>query len=173
VVIEDLDASLATAAFGELMCSTYQKFGAQGLITNGWGRDLVQVRKRKFPVFTSGDCCAHGYSHLLNLGLPVNLCGIVVRQGDLIHADANGVLLIPTEILSELPEVARGIVAAEQVILDFIDTGSADLNQLRAVRKEAFHRMALLEREVRGRRRPNLPAPGPLVAGEREKGTNL
>ncbi len=175
VVIEDLDASLASAAFGEMMCSTYQRFGAQGLITNGWGRDLLQVRKRKFPVFTSGDCCSHAYSHLLNLGLPVNLCGVAVRQGDLLHADANGVLLIPMDILSELPEVARRLVAAEQILLDFIDTGSADTTQLRAVKKEVIHQLTMLEAEVRGRRaagKGNPPA-GPTRFGDMRSTTNL
>jgi len=153
VIMEDVDVPPVSAAFGELMCSTYQAFGAQGLITNGWGRDLPQIRKRQFPVFTSGDCCSHGHSHLLSLGLPVNLYGLAVRQGDVIHADANGVLLVPLEIASELPEVARRLVLAEQVALDFVATGSKDRNQLREARKEMFRQLEVLEAEVRGQRR--------------------
>ena len=162
VVMEDVDVPLASAAFGEVMCSTYRNFGAQGLITNGWGRDLPQVRGRKFPVFTSGDCCAHGHSHLISLGLPVNICGTVIRQGDIIHADANGVLLVPHEIASELPEVARRVQAAEQIVFDFVATGSRDLVRLREARKEMLHQFAVLEAEVRRAR------PAPRAAPVRE-----
>jgi regulator of RNase E activity RraA len=152
VVMEEVDVPPVSAAFGEVMCSTYQNFGAQGLITNGWGRDLPQIRRRQFPVFTSGDCCAHGHSHLMSLGLPVNLFGLVVRQGDVIHADANGVLLVPHEIAPELAEVARRVQLAEQPVLDFVGTGSKDQKQLREARKEMFRQLEVLEAEVRGHR---------------------
>ena len=42
----------AAATFGEVMCTTYKKFGAKGLITTGGGRDLAQVDALGFPTFT-------------------------------------------------------------------------------------------------------------------------
>src|SRR6516162_9418609 len=54
VVFQDLDDPPASATFGEVMCSTYQAFGAAGLITSGAGRDLDQVDALNFPCFTSG-----------------------------------------------------------------------------------------------------------------------
>ena len=44
VVFEDIDDPPVAAVFGEVMCSTYQAFGSVGLVTNGAGRDLEQVR---------------------------------------------------------------------------------------------------------------------------------
>ena len=44
VVFQDLDNPVVAATFGEIMCTTYQAFGAVGLITSGAGRDLEQVR---------------------------------------------------------------------------------------------------------------------------------
>src|SRR3954454_24558991 len=52
VVFQDLDNPPAAATFGEVMCSTYQAFGAVGLITSGAGRDLDQVEPLAFPCFT-------------------------------------------------------------------------------------------------------------------------
>ena len=49
IVFEDLDNPAVGATFGEVMCSTYQGFGASGLITSGGGRDLEQVRALAFP----------------------------------------------------------------------------------------------------------------------------
>ena len=66
VVFQDLDDPPAAAVFGEVMCSTYQGFGSAGLVTNGAGRDLEQVRALKYPVFTGSTICSHGYCHLLH-----------------------------------------------------------------------------------------------------------
>ncbi len=57
VVFQDLDDPPAAAVFGEVMCTTYQAFGAVGLVTNGAGRDLDQVEALGFPVFTGGTIC--------------------------------------------------------------------------------------------------------------------
>src|SRR5919201_4594519 len=62
VVFQDLDDPVASATFGEVMCTTYKAFGAAGLVTSGAGRDLDQVEALAFPCFTSGTMCAHGYS---------------------------------------------------------------------------------------------------------------
>src|SRR5712672_4284888 len=62
VVFQDLDDPVAAATFGEVMCSTYQAFGAVGLVTSGAGRDLDQVEKLNFPCFTGGTICSHGYT---------------------------------------------------------------------------------------------------------------
>jgi 4-hydroxy-4-methyl-2-oxoglutarate aldolase len=119
VAIQDLDDPAVSAVFGEVMCSTYKAFGGVGLITNGAGRDLEQIRGLKFPVFTSGAICSHGYCHLLHLGLPVRLGGLTVHTGDLLHADANGVARIPLEIADQLAEVAAEFVAAEGPMISY------------------------------------------------------
>src|ERR1700754_4579599 len=54
VVFQDLDDPAVAATFGEVMCTTYQAFGAAGLITSGAARDLDQVEAIRFPCFTSG-----------------------------------------------------------------------------------------------------------------------
>lgn len=119
VVFQDLDDPPVAATFGEVMCSTYKAFGAVGLITSGAGRDIDQVGALDFPVFTGGTICSHAYCHLLYLGLPVRVGGLNLRQGDLVHGDANGVTHIPMEIADELPEVCEEFVAAEKLMLDF------------------------------------------------------
>src|SRR2546426_8732183 len=65
VVFQDVDNPVASATFGEVMCTTYKAFGATGLITSGAGRDLDQVEALAFPCFTNGTICAHGYCHFL------------------------------------------------------------------------------------------------------------
>lgn len=120
VVFQDFDDPPVGATFGEVMCSTYQAFGSAGLITSGGGRDLEQVHALDYPVFTGSTICAHAYCHILHVGLPVRVGGLTVRQGDLLHGDANGVTSIPPEIATEVADVAAEFVAAEKIILDYV-----------------------------------------------------
>jgi regulator of RNase E activity RraA len=120
VVFQDLDDPPVAAVFGEVMCSTYQAFGAAGLVTNGGGRDLDQVRALEFSVFTGSTICSHAYCHILHIGLPVRVGGLMVNQGDLLHGDANGVSNIPLEIAAEVADVADEFVAAEAIMLDYV-----------------------------------------------------
>ena len=119
MVFQDLDDPAVAATFGEVMCSTYQAFGAAGLITSGGGRDLEQVRALGFPVFTGGTICSHGYSQWLHVGLPVRVGGLIVETGNLLHADANGVTNIPLEIASEIVDVAPEYIAAEELVIGY------------------------------------------------------
>ena len=73
VCFQDLDDPAVSAVFGEVMCSTYQAYGSVGLVTNGGGRDLEQVKALNYPVFTGSTICSHGYCHMLHLGLPVRI----------------------------------------------------------------------------------------------------
>src|SRR5713226_4378129 len=113
VVFQDLDDPAVAATFGEIMCSTYQAFGAVGLITSGAARDLDQVRRLGFSAFSNGVICSHGYSHIVSIQIPVRVGGIAVQPGDLLHGDANGVTAVPHSIASEVAHVAAEYVAAE------------------------------------------------------------
>lgn len=137
VVFEDLDDPPVAATFGEVMCSTYQGFGAVGLVTSGAGRDLPPVRALGFPVFTGSTICAHAYCHLLHLGLPVRVGGLVVQTGDLLHGDAHGVTSVPLEIAADVADVAGEFVAAEALIMDYVKgPGPKTPAGLAAARKE-------------------------------------
>jgi 4-hydroxy-4-methyl-2-oxoglutarate aldolase len=137
VVFQDLDDPPAAAVFGEVMCSTYQAFGSAGLITNGAGRDLEQVRALKYSVFTGSTICSHGYCHMLHLGLPVRVGGLMVNQGDLLHGDANGVTSIPPDIAAEVADVAEEFIAAEDIIMKYVKApGKKNIAEYDKLRKE-------------------------------------
>jgi regulator of RNase E activity RraA len=151
VVIQDVDDPPQAAVFGEVMCSTYQGFGAVGLVTSGAGRDLAQVQGLKFPVFTGGTICSHGYCHLLHVGHPVRVGGLVVETGDLLHGDANGVTSIPLEIAGEIASVIDDYVAAEQVVIEYVTSaGPKTLEEFSARRQEAGRMTEKLKQRVAG-----------------------
>jgi regulator of RNase E activity RraA len=153
VVFQDLDDSPVAATFGEVMCSTYQAFGSAGLITSGGGRDLDQVRALKYPVFTGTTICAHAYCHILYVGAPVRVGGLVVRQGDLLHGDTNGVTNIPVEIAAAIADITPEFVAAEKIILDYVRSpGTKSATGLAAARKEFAAVVAKLTQQAKASR---------------------
>jgi 4-hydroxy-4-methyl-2-oxoglutarate aldolase len=137
VVFQDLDDPPVGATFGEVMCSTYKGFGSVGLITSGGGRDLLQVKAINYPVFTGSTICSHACCHILHIGLPVRVGGLVVDPGDLLHGDANGVTNIPLNIATEVAEIAQEFVDAEKIVLDYVNgPGKKTPAGLASARKE-------------------------------------
>ncbi len=149
VVFQDVDDPPVAAVFGEVMCSTYRAFGSVGLVTNGAGRDLEQVRALAYPVFTGSTICSHSYCHMLHLGLPVRVGGLMVNQGDLLHGDANGVTNIPISLASAVADVAGEFVAAEEIMLGYVkQPGTKSKQQFNELREEFSSVVAKLKERV-------------------------
>lgn len=137
VVFQDLDDPPVSATFGEVMCSVYKAFGSSGLITSGGGRDLEQVDALKYPVFTGNTICSHAYCHMLNIGVPVRVGGLVVHTGDLLHGDSNGVTSVPPEIAADIVDITPEFIDAEKIVLDYVNGSGEKTSQgLRDARKE-------------------------------------
>jgi len=153
VVFQDVDDPPVAATFGEVMCGSYQCFGALGIVTSGPARDLDQVRKLGFAAFSNGVICSHGYSHITSIHEPVRVGGMAVRPGDLLHADANGVCSIPEFIASDVAHTAAEFVAAEAVCIDFARTGQRDVKGYSQARQEMLRRIEELGKKVSARRK--------------------
>src|SRR5437016_11621933 len=136
VVFQDVDDPPVGATFGEVMCASYQCFGALGIITGGPARDLDQVRRLGFAAFSNGAICSHSFSHITSIHEPVSVGGMLVRPGDLLHADANGVCNIPEGIASEAAHAAREFVEAEAVVLEFTRKCTRDITTYLVARRE-------------------------------------
>jgi 4-hydroxy-4-methyl-2-oxoglutarate aldolase len=154
VVFQDLDDPPAGATFGEIMCSTYQAFGAAGLITSGPARDLDQVRRIGFSVFSNGAICSHGYSHIVDLHGTVRVGGLTIHPGDLVHADANGVTTIPLEIAPDVAAAAVEFAAAEALVLDYLRAGKPEVKAFREARQAMMRELAALGKRVRSKSAP-------------------
>ena len=154
VVFQDLDDPPAAATFGEVMCTIYQTFGCAGLITSGGGRDLPQVRSLGFPVFTGSTICSHGYCHLPDVNVPVRVGGLTIQPGDLLHADCNGIAIIPHEIAGSLAGACEEFAAIEEDLLADVRAGGTDLDSLRKARSEAAEKTRLLGIRLRAELNP-------------------
>lgn len=151
MVFQDLDNPVASATFGEIMCTTYKSFGAVGLITSGAARDLDQVAALDFPCFADGIICAHGYPHFVSINIAVHVGGVMVQPGDLLHGDRNGVTTIPNAVGSAVAHACSEYMAAEAVILDYLKSGKIDPKGFNAARKECKARIDALEKKLKSR----------------------
>ncbi|MBI3407426.1 MAG: RraA family protein [Planctomycetes bacterium] len=149
VVFQDLDNPVASATFGEVMCTTYKTFGAAGLITSGAARDLDQVEALGFPCFADGVISAHGYCHIPQLGVPVHVGGVMIHPGDLLHGDRNGVTTIPNHLASAVADACPEYMAAEAIVLDYLKAGKVDAKGYAAARNGCKDRIDALARKLK------------------------
>jgi regulator of RNase E activity RraA len=116
-VIEDLDYPDCIGAFwGEINTTVHKGLGISGTLTNGVMRDLGDLPEG-FPVVAGSIGPSHGFVHVREVGTPVEVFGMKVVDGDLIHADRHGALVIPPEVIPDLEAAIRKLLDTEQLIL--------------------------------------------------------
>jgi regulator of RNase E activity RraA len=124
-VVEDIDFPHCIGAYwGEINTTVHKGFGMAGALTNGVMRDLGDCPKG-FPVVAGSIGPSHGFVHVKEIGTPVEIFGMTVNNGDLVHADRHGALVIPSDVIDQL----------EAAILKLLDTEKIVLG---AARKEGF-----------------------------------
>ena len=117
----------------EVQSSIHRRLGCVGVITNGFVRDLDEVRALGFQYFAAGVCVSHAYVHLVDFGGPVKVGGLVVCSGDLMHADKHGVLNVPKEVSQDIPGAVAQIAQREQQIIATCSSPDFSLEKLRDV----------------------------------------
>lgn len=127
-VVEDVDYPHAVAAYwGEVNATVHKAFGLSGALTNGVVRDLGDL-PAGFPIIAGSIGPSHGFAHVRSLGQPVRIMGLTVAQGDLVHADRHGAVVIPPEVLSGLGSAISRLEATERIILDPARNGVLDFD---------------------------------------------
>ena len=88
----------------------------------------------RFHFFASGPSVSHAYVRVESVGEPVEIGGLLVAPGDLLHADQHGVLKIPLEIAAELPAAADRVIESEQELLRWVRSDDFDPDRLAEMR---------------------------------------
>ncbi|MBI4164639.1 MAG: RraA family protein [Acidobacteria bacterium] len=148
-VIQNLDDPPSGAVLGEVMSRLYRRFGCAGIVTNGTARDLLQVEKLKLPVFASGLVVSHAYPHFVEIHVPVHIAGLTVRPGDLLHADANGVVLIPPEIAEHVAAACADFCDAENIVMNYLERPDVTVEKYREVHAQTAKAIADLGERLR------------------------
>jgi regulator of RNase E activity RraA len=133
VVVQDVSSRPGLGALlGEVHVNILKALGCVGALTNGSVRDIPALADLGFQLFSGSLTVSHSYVHIVEIGTPVEVDGLTIRPGDLLHGDLHGVQTIPHEIAGELPAVAARIAAREQALVALCQSPGFSLEKLRA-----------------------------------------
>jgi 4-hydroxy-4-methyl-2-oxoglutarate aldolase len=133
LVIQDVGPKRTHGCFlGDVIASLSSRLGAIGIVTDGGVRDLDGVRQLGFHVFAAGLVVAHGTFNIIDVGVPVELSGVRVQPGDLIHGDASGVTTVPLEVADKVYEQGMKVRERELDLRDYAHSREFTLEGLRA-----------------------------------------
>ena len=134
VGVQDISSDRGRGALlGEVHVNILRALGCVGAVTNGSVRDVPAVEALGFHFFAASLTLSHSYVHIVETGGPVDIDGLTVRSGDLLHGDLHGVQTIPADLVPTLPETAAKIAARERALIAVARTPHITLEQLRAV----------------------------------------
>lgn len=143
IVLEDIDRHPGTGAlFGELHAHICRALGCTGYVTNGAVRDLAGVEATGFHLFAGSVAVSHSYAHIAEFGEAVEVGGLKVKPGDLLHGDRNGVVGVPLEIAAEVAGMAKEIAAEEREMIELIASPDFSLKKLESKIRDHARRNA-------------------------------
>lgn len=121
IVMQDISGTPYRCAYaGEVMATLAKRLGAVGMVSDGGYRDLEEVHALGFHYFCPFAVVSHGNFAIQDVGDPVWINGQRVRTGDILHGDANGIVIVPRETLDGLPAAVDEIRTRERRVMDYI-----------------------------------------------------
>ncbi len=136
LVLEDMDEPPGRGAFvGDMHAAILKALGCVGYLTNGAVRELPAVRAMGVQLFAGSVAVSHAYAHIFDLGAVVKVGGMEVHPGDLLHGDRHGVLTVPMESATKIPEVAARLQHVEQTVIDFCRSSAFSVAKLCEIMK--------------------------------------
>jgi len=117
-VVQDIDERAGLGAFwGEVNTHIHWGLGCVGTLTNGSMRDLDAMQP-DFQCLAGSLSPSHAWVQVVDCGKPVEVFGMSVSDGDIVHADRHGAMVIPKQHLKKLPAAIDLMTRREKVLLD-------------------------------------------------------
>src|SRR6266849_5256509 len=126
MIMEDLDGEhVGYGAFwGEVQSNVHKALGCLGVVTNGSIRDIPMIAPG-FQMLAGSIVPSHAYVHVVDYGIEVNVVGMAVKSGDLIHADRHGAIVVPADKIDAMKTALEGLSAREAKIISPARAGGA------------------------------------------------
>jgi 4-hydroxy-4-methyl-2-oxoglutarate aldolase len=105
---------------GEVMATFFQRLGAIGLVSDCAVRDIPEVRALGFHYFARGSVASHANFRIVRSGVPVQVLGMEVKPGDILHGDENGLIHVPGGIEGALPSAVEDVRRRERKVMEFV-----------------------------------------------------
>ena len=116
---------MRSGIWGELLATAARNQGCVGAILDGAIRDVDQLTRMEFPVFARGTCAfdANGRQRVVDIDVPVEIDGVRISPGDLVFADADGVVVIPQQVEKDVLQSAWEKAHSERLVFHKIKEG--------------------------------------------------
>ena len=124
MIMEDLDGEhVGYGAFwGEVQSNVHKAPGCLGVVTSGSIRDIPMIAPG-FQMLAGSIAPSHAFVHVVDFGGNVNIHGMAVKSGDLIHADRHGAVVVPLNTIDPMKDAAPKLAAKEAQIIDAAKSG--------------------------------------------------
>lgn len=116
---------------GEVMATIFTRLGAVGLVSDCGVRDVPEVRALRFHYFARGCVVSHAKFRIVRVGVPIQVCGLAISPGDLLHGDENGLLNVPRAALDNLLEAVETVRSKERKLMDSVRAAGFTVDQLK------------------------------------------
>ena len=134
VVVQDISSRPGLGSLvGGVHMNILRSLHCVGVVTNGSVRDIPAAEGAGFHFFAGSLSVSHAYVHIVEMGKPVEVGGLEIRSGDLLHGDLHGVQSIPLDIAERIPPVAAEIAQHERALIDFCRGPDFSLEKLRTM----------------------------------------
>jgi 4-hydroxy-4-methyl-2-oxoglutarate aldolase len=134
LVVQDMDRHPGTGALvGEVHAEILKALGCIGVVTNGAVRDVDRVKPLHFHMYSATLSVSHSYSHIVHSGGHVQIGGLELSPGDLLHGDRHGIIRVPRELASRIPKTAAALRQKEAEIAAFCKSPGFSVEELRAL----------------------------------------
>ena len=132
VVVQDVATRPGLGSLlGAVHVNILRALGCVGAVTNGSVRDIPAVERLGFHVFAGSLSVSHAYVHIVEIGEPVELGGLKISSGDLLHGDLHGIQTIPHAIAAQIPLAAERIIEKERALIALCQSPEFSLKKLR------------------------------------------
>ena len=123
VYVMKLEDGEDIAGIGGLMATAMKARGFAGAVIDAAVRDLPQIKKIQFPVFSIGVAPSTSVNHyrFAGVNVPVMCAGAMVNANDIISADEDGVVVIPRARAAEVLKKAQDLDNTEHTMIPFIE----------------------------------------------------
>jgi 4-hydroxy-4-methyl-2-oxoglutarate aldolase len=138
VLVIDGKGDQTAALMGTIMMTACKKLGLAGVVIDGAVRDSLEIAEMQFPVFAVGTNPNGPTKNVAGrIGHPVSCGGVTVRSGDLIVADADGIVVVERERVEALLPLAQKKVEDETTRIGQIQQGNTSAPWLAAALRAA------------------------------------
>jgi regulator of RNase E activity RraA len=123
VYVMVLEDGLDYAGMGGLMATAMKARGFAGAVIDGSVRDLPQIGKIQFPVYSRGVAPSTTINHfrVAGVNVPVTCAGVKVNPGDIVVADEDGVAVAPKGRAADVLKKAQDLDNTEHSMIPFIE----------------------------------------------------